>query len=197
VREAGAIRRAYRILGAEEGATCLERVGVEWRVADYERGKARNPQRFTQLWDAGAYLLGKLTIIPSRLRAGGGDLNTRQALNDWPIQPLPGEPPLTLLDEKHIAVLMPGREIIRYGQPAGNLTFADGTEVSAMSLRPEREQQAPRRYRVLRALRTVSGQAVPWHDQPGGGAAYLLPKSVTEHLKDGSITELANEPAQE
>lgn len=190
VSEAGALPDAYRILGSAEGATCLERVGDEWQVADYERGKPRNPHRFTQLWDAGAYLLGTLTITPASLRMGGGDRNTAQALNDWPIQPLPGEPPLTLLADKHMAVLMPGREIIRYGEPAGNLTFADGTEFSAMSLRAEREQQGPRRYLVQRELRTLSGQTVPWHNQPGGGTAYLLLKSVEEHLADGSLTEV-------
>ncbi|MGB3441526.1 MAG: TNT domain-containing protein [Actinophytocola sp.] len=190
VSEAGAVPEAYRILGAEEGATCLERVGDEWQVADYERGKPRNPLRFKQLWDAGAYLLGTLAITPASLRAGGSDRNTANALNDWPIQPLPGEPPLTLLAEKHIAVLMPGRDVIRYGQPAGNLTFAEDTEFAAMSLRAEREQQGPRRYRVARELRTLSGQTVPWHNQPGGGSAYLLPKSVEEHLADGSLTEV-------
>jgi hypothetical protein len=195
VSEAGAIPQAYEILGSKEGAMCLERVGDEWQVASYERGRAHNTKRFAQLWDAGAHLLGRLTIIPSSLRAGGNDQNTRQALNDWPIQPLPGEPPLTLLHEKHIAALMPGREIIRYGQPAGNLAFADGTEFSAMSLRPEREQEGPRRYRVARALRVLSGQTVPWHEQPGGGIAYLLPKSLAEHLADGSITESNDEPA--
>jgi hypothetical protein len=189
VSEAGALPEAYRILGSAEGALCLERVGDEWQVADYERGKPRNPQRFTQLWDAGAYLLGSLSIIPSTLRAGGGDKNTAHALNDWPIQPLPGEPPLTLLSDKHIAVLMPGRELVRYGQPAGNLTFAAGTEFSAMSLRAEREQQGPHRYRVARELRTLSGPTVPWHTQPGGGTADLLPKSGEEHLADGSLTE--------
>ncbi|GAB3444865.1 TNT domain-containing protein [Actinophytocola sediminis] len=190
VSEAGAIPESYRILGSAEGATCLELVGDQWQVADYERGKPRNPQRFDQLWDAGAYLLGTLASSPTNLRAGGADRNTAQALNDWPIQPLPGEPPLTLLAGKHIAVLMPDREIVRYGAPAGNLTFAAGTEFSAMSLRAEREQQGPRRYRVARELRALAGQTVPWHSQPGGGAAYLLPKSVDEHLADGSISEL-------
>jgi hypothetical protein len=190
VSEAGAIPEAYRILDTLEGAACLERVGDEWQVADYERGQPRNPQRFTSLWDAGAYLLGSLTVTPSRLRAGGADVNTADALNDWPIQPLSGEPPLTLLSEKHIAVLMPGRVVVRYGQGAGNMTFADGTEFSAMSLRAEREQLGPRRYRVARELRTLSGQTVPWHNQPGGGTAYYLPKSVEEHLANGSITEV-------
>ncbi|HYQ70189.1 TNT domain-containing protein [Actinophytocola sp.] len=187
--EAGALPEAYRILGSAEGAVCLERVDDEWQVADYERGQPRNPKRFGQLWDAGAYLLGSLTVTPGRLRAGGSDVNTSQALNDWPIQPLPGEPPLTLVADKHIAVLMPGREIVRYGSPAGNLTFAADTEFSAMSLRAEREELGPRRYRVVRELRTLSGRTVPWHNQPGGGTAYLLPRSVEEHLANGSIAE--------
>jgi Tuberculosis necrotizing toxin len=193
VSEAGAIPEAYRILDSSEGATCLERVGEQWQVADYERGKPRNPQLFDQLWDAGAFLIGTLSITPGSLRAGGGDRNTAQALNDWPIQPLPGEPPLTLLADKHIAVLMPGREIVRYGSPAGNLTFAGGTEFSAMSLRAEREQQGPRRYRAARELRTLSGHTVPWHSQPGGGTAYLLPRSVEEHVADGSLTEVTGQ----
>lgn len=190
VSEAGAVPEAYRLLDTAEGAACLERVGDEWQVADYERGQPRNPQRFTNLWDAGAYLLGSLTVTPARLRAGGGDVNTAQALNDWPIQPLPGEPPLTLLAEKHIAVLMPGRELVRYGPAAGNFAFADGTEFSAMSLRPEREQQGPHRYRVVRELRVLAGKTVPWHNQPGGGAGYYLPRSIDEHLTNGSLAKL-------
>lgn len=191
--EAGAIPQSYRILDTAEGAVCLERVGDEWQVAHYERGQPRGPQRFTHLWDAGAYLLGHLTIITSRLRAGGSDRNTAETVNDWPIQPLPGEPPLTLLNQKHIAVLMPDREIVRYGPPTGNLTFATGTEFAAMSLRAEREQEGPHRYRVVRELRTLSGETVPWHGQPGGGTAYLLPRSVEQHLADGSITEASGE----
>lgn len=190
VSEAGALPEAYRIMDTLEGAACLERVGDQWQVADYERGQPRNPQRFTSLWDAGAYLLGSLTVTPSRLRAGGSDINTANALNDWPIQPLPGEPPLTLLAEKHIAVLMPGRVVVRHGSAAGNMTFADGTEFSAMSLRAERREQGPRRYRVVRELRALSGRTVPWHNQPGGGTAYYLPRSIEEHLANGSITEV-------
>jgi nicrotizing toxin Mtb-like protein len=190
VGEAGAIPQAYRILDSAEGAVCLERVDGGWRVADYERGQPRNPHQFARVWDAGAYLLGRLTVIPTSLRAGGGDRNTAKALNDWPIQPLPMEPPLTLLAGKHIAVLMPGRALVRYGPAAGNLTFAAGTELSAMSLKAERAQQGPRHYRVVRELRTLAGTTVPWHEQPGGGAAYLLPRSVEQHLADGSLTEL-------
>jgi hypothetical protein len=194
VSEAGAIPEAYRLLGSREGATCLERVDDGWQVADYERGRPRNPQRFAHLWDAGAYLLGVLTLTPSSLRAGGGDRNTAHAVNDWPVQPLPGEPPLTLLADKHIAVLMPGRELVRHGAPTGNLTFAAGTAFDAMSLRAEREQQGPHHYRVVRELRTLSGRTVPWHDRPGGGTAYLLPEAVERHVANGGLTPLTTAP---
>lgn len=193
ISEAGVIPQVYRILESAENATCLERVDDEWQVAFYERGAARDPKRFAQLWDAGAFLLGSLTIISSSMRGGAKDRNTPQALNDWPIQPLPGEPPLTLLAGKHLAVLMPGREIVRYGSRNGNLTFAADTEFSAMSLRPEREQQGPRRYRVTRELRVLTGATVPWHNQTGGGSAYLFPKSIADHLADGSLSELASD----
>jgi hypothetical protein len=189
VSEAGVIPQAYRLLDAAEGAICLERVGDAWQVADYERGNARNSQRFRQLWDAGAYLLGTLTITSSGPRAGGSDRNTRPALNDWPIQPLRGEPPLTLLSGRWMVVLMPGREIVRYGPPDGNLTYAAGTDFAAMSLRAEREQQGPHRYVVQRELRALSGIAVPWHGRPGGGSAYLLPRSVAQHVTDGGLAE--------
>lgn len=187
--ELGAIPAAYRLLEPAEGAVCLERVGDEWQVAAYERGEPRGPRRFADLRDAGMFLLGALAIEPALLRAGGGDQNTPRALNDWPIQPLPGEPPLTLLADKHLAVLMPGRELVRHGEPAGNLTFAAGTEFAAMSLRAERKEQGPHRYRVARELRVLAGRTVPWHDQPGGGLAYLFPRSVEQHLGDGSLTE--------
>ncbi|SDM34119.1 TNT domain-containing protein [Allokutzneria albata] len=189
--ELGAVSEAYRLLSAAEGALCLERIEDAWQVADYERGKARNPHRFGELRDAGAYLIGTLVMAPSSLRAGGRDLNTARALNDWPVQPLAGEPPLTLLTGKRIVVLMPGKEIERYGAPTGNLTFAAGTEFGAMSLRAERFNEGPRCYRIARELRVLTGQAVPWHEQPGGGTAYLLPKAVEEHLADGSLIALS------
>ena len=187
VSEAGAVPEAYRILDAAEGAVCLERVGDRWQVAGYERGLPRNPQSFTSIWDAGAYFLGLLTLLPSGLRAGGGDRDTVAALDDWPIQPFPGEPPLTLLTGKHIAVLMPGRRIVRYGPPGGNLVFAAGTGFEAMSLRAGRRAEGPRHYRVVRELRTLAGRTVPWHGRPGGGTAYFLPRSVERHLADGSL----------
>src|SRR5205814_1479334 len=42
---------------------------------------------------------------------------------DWPIQPLYGEPPLTLFRGKRLIELHPGTEIDRFGGGDGNLTY--------------------------------------------------------------------------
>ncbi|WP_086830136.1 TNT domain-containing protein [Allokutzneria sp. NRRL B-24872] len=60
-----------------------------------------------------------------------------------------------------------------------------------MSLRAERLSEGSRRFRIARELRVITGQTVPWHEQPGGGTAYLLPRSVDEHLADGSLIALS------
>ncbi|MDX3659120.1 TNT domain-containing protein [Streptomyces sp. ID05-26A] len=188
--EAGINPRAYSLDGPVDESWCLERAGDEWQVAQYERGRTFAARRFPTLFEAGAYLLGTLTILPARLRAGGADTNTVAALNDWPIQPLPGEPPLTLLTHKRMATLMAGREVLRHGGPGGNLVFTPNTAFPEMSLRAEREAEGSRRYRVTRDLRVLAGTTVPWHGQPGGGRGYLLPRSVGEHLADGSLADI-------
>ncbi|SFR28084.1 Protein of unknown function [Lentzea waywayandensis] len=188
--EAGINPRAYSLDGPVDESWCLERAGDEWQVAQYERGLSFAARSFPTLFEAGAYLLGTLTILPARLRAGGPDTNTVAALNDWPIQPLPGEPPLTLLTHKRMATLMAGREVVRYGGPGGNLVFTPNTEFPETSLRAEREAEGSRRYRVTRDLRVLAGTTVPWHGQPGGGRGYLLARSIGEHLADGSLADI-------
>lgn len=188
--EAGVNPRAYSLDGPVDESWCLERSGDEWQVSQYERGRSFAARSFPTLFEAGAHLLGTLTILPARLRAGGADNNTVAALNDWPIQPLPGEPPLTLLTHKRMATLMAGREVVRYGGPGGNLVFTPNTEFPQTSLRAEREAEGSRRYRVIRDLRVLAGATVPWHGQPGGGRGYLLPRSVGEHLANGSLADI-------
>lgn len=190
--EAGINPRAYSLDGPADGSWCLERAGDEWQVAQYERGQAFAARRFPTLFEAGAYLLGTLTILPARRHAGGPDTNTVAALNDWPVQPLPGEPPLTLLTHKRMAVLMAGREVLRHGGPGGNQVFTPNTRFPEMSLRADREADGPRRYRVTRDLRVLAGTTVPWHGQPGGGRGYLLPRSIGEHLADGSLVDITS-----
>ncbi|GAA3043064.1 TNT domain-containing protein [Actinokineospora globicatena] len=191
--EAGVSPRAYSLDGPVDESWSLERVDGQWQVAQYERGRAFAARQFPTLTEAGAYLLGTVTILPARRRAGFPDNNTVAALNDWPIQPLPGEPPLTLLTHKRLAVLLEGREVIRHGDAEGNLVFTPNTEFPQMSLRAEHQTDRPRRYRVARDLAVLAGTTVPWHNQPGGGHAYLLPRSLARHLSDGSLTDITGE----
>ncbi|WP_050983475.1 TNT domain-containing protein [Saccharomonospora azurea] len=108
----------------------------------------------------------------------------------WPIQPLPGEPPLTLFRGKEMRELPVGSELDRFGGPNGNLTYAAGTPFEERSLVPEWVNRPYHVYRVQRPIRVLAGVAIPWFNQPGGGAAYLLPASVEDLLADGDLIEL-------
>jgi hypothetical protein len=108
----------------------------------------------------------------------------------WPVHPLPGEPPLTLFRGKEIRELPPGSELDRFGGPDGNLTYAAGTPFEERSLVPEWIGRPYHVYRVQRPLEALAGVAIPWFNQPGGGAAYLLPASIEELLAEGDLIEL-------
>lgn len=108
----------------------------------------------------------------------------------WPIQPMAGEPPLTLFRGKRMLELAPGTEIDRFGGPDGNLTYVAGTTFSARSLVPDWIERPYHVYRVERPIQALSGEAIPWFEQEGGGTAYLLPESVDSLLANGFLTEL-------
>ncbi|WP_317494681.1 glycohydrolase toxin TNT-related protein [Haloechinothrix sp. LS1_15] len=108
----------------------------------------------------------------------------------WPIQPLPGEPPLTLFRGKELRQLPAGSELDRFGSPDGNLTYAAGTPFEERSLVPEWVHRTYHVYRVQRPIEALTGVAIPWFNQPGGGHAYLLPASVQELLDNGVLIEL-------
>jgi hypothetical protein len=112
------------------------------------------------------------------------------AAQRWPIQPLPGEPPLTLFRGKRIMELAPGTEIDRFGDPDGNLTYAAGTPFSQRSLVPEWVERPFHTYRVSRPLQVLSGTAIPWFEQAGGGTAYVLPDAIEDMLADGRLSEV-------
>ncbi|GAA3538990.1 hypothetical protein GCM10022222_23220 [Amycolatopsis ultiminotia] len=116
-------------------------------------------------------------------RGGGG-------ANQWPITPLSGEPPLTLFRGKELRELPAGSELDRFGGPNGNLTYAAGTPFEERSLVPEWVNRPYHVYRVQRPLETLAGVAIPWFNQPGGGAAYLLPASIEELVAEGDLIEL-------
>ncbi|MEU6646266.1 TNT domain-containing protein [Saccharomonospora sp. NPDC046836] len=108
----------------------------------------------------------------------------------WPIQPMPGEPPLTLFRGKEMRTLPIGSELDRFGGANGNLTYAAGTPFEERSLVPEWVSRPYHLYRVQRPLEALAGVAIPWFNQPGGGAAYLLPASIEELLAEGDLIEL-------
>jgi hypothetical protein len=107
-----------------------------------------------------------------------------------PIEPLLGEPPLTLYQDLRETSLPPGTEIDRVGGPEGNVTYAAGTDWSRRSLPAEWAARPRRVYRVMRPVRALTGVAIPWFDQPGGGTAHILPASVAALVADGSLSEI-------
>jgi hypothetical protein len=109
---------------------------------------------------------------------------------DWPIQPLYGEPPLTLFRGKRMIELHPGTEIDRYGEGDGNLTYAVGTPFPLRSLVPDWVNRDYHTYRVQQSFEALTGVAIPWFEQPGGGTAFLLPHAVEDMLEDGFLVEV-------
>jgi hypothetical protein len=108
----------------------------------------------------------------------------------WPIYPMAGEPPLTLFRGKELRELPAGSELDRFGGSSGNLTYAAGTPFEERSLVPEWANRPYHVYRVQRPIESLAGVAIPWFEQPGGGAAYLLPASIEELVAKGDLLEL-------
>ncbi|MGP4015467.1 TNT domain-containing protein [Saccharopolyspora sp. 5N708] len=106
------------------------------------------------------------------------------------IQPLSGEPPLTLYRERRVVMLQPGTELDRFGEPNGNVTYAMRTPYKQRSLPPQWSNRAYSAYRVQRPIQALRGTAVPWFEQPGGGTAFVLPTTISELLADGTLAEL-------
>ncbi|MFJ5991921.1 glycohydrolase toxin TNT-related protein [Lentzea sp. NPDC092896] len=111
----------------------------------------------------------------------------------FPISPLAGEPPLTLFRHKQMFELPAGTEIDRYGDQSGNLVYVAGTPFPERSLVPSWINRPYRVYRLRRPLEVLTGVAVPWFEQPGGGTAYLLPKAVEEMIADGVLVEISTD----
>nr|WP_219633045.1 TNT domain-containing protein [Haloechinothrix aidingensis] len=139
---------------------------------------------------AGAAPSQQLPETASQPSKAGGTPAQPGPGQQWPIQPLPGEPPLTLFRGKEIRQLPAGSELDRFGSPDGNLTYIAGTPFEERSLVPEWVHRTYHVYRVQRPIEALTGVAIPWFNQPGGGHAYLLPVSVQELLDSGVLIEL-------
>ncbi|MEJ2854652.1 MULTISPECIES: glycohydrolase toxin TNT-related protein [unclassified Saccharothrix] len=119
----------------------------------------------------------------------------KPAARQWPITPLNGEPPLTLFRHKKMVELPAGMEVDRFGDGSGNLVYVAGTPFEERSLVPSWINRPYRVYRLRRPVEVLTGVAVPWFEQPGGGTAYLLPKAVEDLIADGVLVEVANQEA--
>jgi hypothetical protein len=127
------------------------------------------------------------TVLAARPTNGAA---AAPAGSEWPIKPLPGEPPLTLFRGKRVIELEPGTEIDRYGDDDGNLVYVAGTPFTERSLVPEWIDRPYHAYRVRQPVQALTGAAIPWFDQPGGGTAFLLPDAVGELVALGHLVEI-------
>jgi hypothetical protein len=202
--ELGVDPSVYRVGEVADDAWCLMHDHDGWSVFWSERGGRHNTVSFATADQAAAHLLGTLVIVPSRMRgpdqpAGPTAAPNRSATDatdcapsggDAAIPPLPGEPPLTLLRDRRSIELPAGSVVDRFGTPGGNLVYAARTPYENRSLPPEWINSGYHVYRLQRPLRALTGVAVPWFEQPGGGTAYVLPRSVQELLDDGTLVEV-------
>jgi hypothetical protein len=207
----GADPRAYSLDSVADDAWCMVREDEGWAVFRSERGGRGMEAAFPDIDRAAAYLLGTILLVPSRMNpfgappAGTGvepvtrpdmsaplsDAGPPPRTYEDPIEPLQGEPPLTLFRNLRELELAAGTEIDRFGDPGGNLAYAAGTHYTLRSLPPEWSDRPYHLYRLQQPLRVLIGTAVPWFDQPGGGTGYYLPVSIADLLADGVLVEHA------
>ena len=171
--EYGVASAAYRIGERTDGTWSLWRAESGWVAGP---GGAE-PAEFARVEEAARFLLGSLLLYPVRVVDDEGE---------WPIQPLPGEPPLTMLRAKRLITLPVGTTLVRFGPETGNLLHGEGVRFTETSLLPDREGHRTR-YRVVRPVRALTGVTQPWGGSSGGAVAYLLPHPVGRHLEAGAL----------
>jgi hypothetical protein len=109
-------------------------------------------------------------------------------------EPLAGEPPLSLFRDRKEIELPVGEMVDRFGDTGGNVAYAARIPFGQRSLPPDWANRPYHLYRVERPERVLSGTAVPWFDQPGGGTAYVFDRSMDELVADGVLAEVRDAP---
>jgi hypothetical protein len=173
-------RARYRLRGEEEGAWCLVQEKAGWTVFHLDGGERTRQAAFEDGEQAAAYLLGSLLMVVPQ----------QQTVEIPKIQPLKGEPPLSLLRDRQITELPAGTEVDRYGGHGGNTAYAARTPFPQRSLPADWQEREYHVYRLLRPLQALTGTAVPWFEQPGGGTAYVFERSIAYLLADGTLLEV-------
>lgn len=176
----------YRIGTIADGAWCLTPDGDGWSVfqavGDFRRDKAT----FATAIEAARYFVGHLYLNHATF---GDELppDAKRPTKDWPIQPLGGDRSLSYYEGKRLVVLPPGTEMDHYGDPAGNTLYAARTEFPHRS---EKNDGECRVYRLRRSVRAIVGTVIAWHDQPGGGTAYVLERPVADLLAEDALERI-------
>lgn len=173
-------RARYRLRGEEDGAWCLVQEKAGWTVFHLDHGERTRQAAFDEGEQAAAYLLGSLLMVVPQ----------QQTIEIPKIQPLKGEPPLSLLRDRQITELPAGTEVDRYGGHGGNTAYAARTPFPQRSLPADWQEREYHVYRLLRPLQALTGTAVPWFEQPGGGTAYVFERSIAYLLADGTLLEV-------
>ncbi|TDD22745.1 DUF4237 domain-containing protein [Actinomadura sp. KC06] len=171
-------RAAYRIKDTADGVWCLLPEEGGWTVFQMRDGERRKQVTFDDTEQGAAHLLGRLLLDP------------RNTVQTGPFEPLKGEPPLSLLRDRHVMELAAGTEVDRYGGSEGNVTYAARTPYPRRSLPREWQDRPYHVYRLQRAEEALTGTAVPWFGQPGGGTAYVFRRSIAELMTDGVLIEI-------
>jgi hypothetical protein len=183
LKELGVDPAVYRLQEAAEGAWCMVYEDKRWSVFHLYDGERRLEADYDTAGKAAAYLLGSLLLVPERMKAAAFPAEEEA------IQPLTGEPPLSLFRNRQVIELAAGTTVDRYGGPSGNVVYVARTPFPQRSLPADWESRPYHTYRLRNPLRVLSGTAVPWFDQPGGGTAYILPRAIADLLADGAIED--------
>lgn len=183
-------KRSYSFEAVVEGAWCMvQEPDGWWSVFLQLDGQRKEEVRVHQVMDAAAHLLGCLSLSQ--------DENKRppeEPLEDYEciMQPLDGEPPLSIYDGKREGEVQVGYEVDRFGDSAGNTVFVAGTAPPSRGITPEQASAPYRRYRVTAPFEVLVGYVRPRPDlgMPGGGQAYVLPQSVQRLVEGRWLVEL-------
>ncbi|KAA2264612.1 DUF4237 domain-containing protein [Solihabitans fulvus] len=199
----------YAILEPKPDAMVLEPVpdGEGWQISYWDPDRGPSPRGvYPNVGSAATWLLGDLLFQEEEdgtrerfwasQQAADPQAAPAQPVQAPAIVPLPDEPPLSLFKDRQQVELPAGTEVDRFGYSTGNLAYAAGTRYANRSLPPDWINRGYHIYRLERPLPAVTGVAVPWFGQPGGGRAFLLPRSIEDLLADGSLVEIREATTQ-
>ena len=192
----------YALGTPADGAVCLVPEGGRWSVFLADGGRRRFAGSFDDPELAAVHFAGVLLLLSQErgtlARPAEADLPPGHSADPLaaflagpPIEPLAGDPPTSLYAERRLTVLSAGTEVDRFGDQEGNTVYAARTRYAHRSLPPEFVERDYRVYRALRPVRALTGRAVPWFGQPGGGTVYLLPRPIRELVREGLLEEVA------